>query len=191
MEKIPFKELETNRLYLRQHEVTFDYATLLFQKIKKDWDHIKVWLPKMWLVKAPEDEYTFFVNARKEWENHEKANYAIVEKGTNEIVGTVGFFDVSWTDAHAEIGYFLFSPFTKKGYVTEAVQAIQTWAFEQGFNRLQIRMDTGNAASENVAKRLGYVKEGDTREEHYSPHFNAFRDIRTYALLKREWEKQR
>ena len=191
MEKIPFEELETKRLYLRQHEVTFDYATLLFQKIKQDWDHIKVWLPKMWLVKTPEDEYTFFVNARKEWESHEKANYAIVEKNTGDIVGTVGLFDIDWTDAHAEIGYFLFAPFTKKGYVTEAVQAVQTWAFEHGFHRLQIRMDTGNTASENVAKRLGYVKEGDTRDEYYSPHFNAFRDIRTYALLKREWEKQR
>lgn len=191
MEKIPFEELETERLSLRQHEVTFDYATLLFQKIKQDWDHIKVWLPKMWLVKTPEDEYTFFVNARKGWENHEKANYAIVEKNTGDIVGTVGFFDIDWTDAHAEIGYFLFSPFTKKGYVTEAVQAVQTWAFEHGFHRLQIRMDTGNTASENVPKRLGYVKEGDMREEHYSPHFNAFRNLRTYALLKQEWEKQR
>ncbi len=191
MEKIPFEELETERLYLRRHEVTFDYATLLFQQIKKDFDHIKVFLPKMWLVKAPEDEYTFLTSARKEWENQEKANYAIVLKETKDIVGSVGFFDVDWTEAHAEIGYFLFSPFTKKGYVTEAVQAVQKWAFEHGFHRLQIQMDTGNIASENVAKRLGYMKEGDKRDEYYSPHFNTFRSTRIYSLLKQEWEKQR
>lgn len=191
MEKIPFEELETERLYLRRHEVTFDYATMLFQKIKNDFDHLKVWLPKMWLVKAPEDEYTFLVDARQKWENHETANYALESKEKEEVVGTLGFFDISWTDAHAEVGYFLFSPFVKKGYVTEAVQAVQKWAFNKGFHRVQIKMDTQNAASENVAKRLGYTSEGVTRDEHYSPHFNSYRDIRTYALLKQEWEKQR
>ncbi len=183
MEKVPFEELETERLYLRRHDVTFEHATKLYDKIKGDWDHIKVWLPKMWNVKAPEDEYAFFQASQTAWERNEKADYGLYEKTTNEMVGTLGFFDVSWTDAHAEIGYFLFSSHTKKGYISEAVAAMRDWAFKNGFHRLQIKMDTGNTASENVAKRAGFEKEGEIRDEYYSPHFQSYRSIYLYALL--------
>lgn len=52
-------------------------------------------------------------------------------------------------------------------------------------NRLEIRVSAGNDESEMVATKCGFNLEGTHREAAYSK--GQLYDMRSYALLRREW----
>jgi RimJ/RimL family protein N-acetyltransferase len=65
-----------------------------------------------------------------------------------------------------EIGYWVRSDETAKGVATEATAALVRVGFEElGFHRLTLRIAVGNRASERVAEKLGFTREGVLREE--------------------------
>ena len=97
--------------------------------------------------------------------------------------------DIDYEKESAELGYMLFQDYTGKGYMTEALRAVTDNLFKRGFNRIEIAMDTENTASEKVAIRLGFTKEGIMRQWHFNPSFNAYRDMYLYSKLKQEWKE--
>jgi len=53
-----------------------------------------------------------------------------------------------------------------RGYATEAARAVLQWAFVTlSLNRVQVEVDTRNAASAGVLEKLGFVREGTLRED--------------------------
>lgn len=87
-----------------------------------------------------------------------------------------------------ELGYGLFSrELHGKGIMSEAVQLLTDYLFNTLLiNRLEIHTHNDNVASQKVALRCGYQKEGIARGAVFSrgKHF----DIAMYALLRQEWE---
>ncbi len=60
-----------------------------------------------------------------------------------------------------EIGYFIDEQYWGKGIAPKAVRKLERFAFnELGLKRIEILMDLGNTASERVAVKCGYRKEG-------------------------------
>jgi RimJ/RimL family protein N-acetyltransferase len=114
--------------------------------------------------------------------------YAIWTKD-GQFIGASDFHSVDYSLHSAEIGYWLDKKQVGKGYITEAVKALENEFFNRGFNRLVIMMDTENTASENVAIRCGYTKEGIMREWHYNPTFKSYRDMFLYSKLKSERDR--
>ncbi|MCF2909262.1 GNAT family N-acetyltransferase [Pseudoalteromonas sp. DL2-H2.2] len=53
-------------------------------------------------------------------------------------------------------------------------------------NRLEIRMDTRNTASERVAIKCGFEKEGVSRSANYVNGQHV--DMNIYSLLRSEWQ---
>lgn len=190
IEKKPFTELQSERLVLKPHEVSFAYATMVYTIIKENWVYLTRFLDKLLDVKAAEDEFAFFESSNKAWQEMNKAEYGMWTK-QGELIGTCGVFNVDYDAASCEIGYWLKPSQTGKGYMTEAVKTLEDEFFARGFNRIIIVMDTENTPSEKVAIRRGYTKEGIMRQWHYNPTFKSYRDMCLYGKLKSEWEKQR
>jgi RimJ/RimL family protein N-acetyltransferase len=66
-----------------------------------------------------------------------------------------------------ELGYIVAPAARGRGIATEVVRRLTAWAFgELGAQRIYLLIDTGNAASERVAARAGYVREGVMRSVH-------------------------
>jgi RimJ/RimL family protein N-acetyltransferase len=85
-------------------------------------------------------------------------------KGTSTLVGSSGLHRMDWSVPRFEIGYWCRTRFTGNGYVTEAVRAISTFAFEHlGARRVEIRCDALNRRSARVAERAGYSLESELR----------------------------
>ena len=109
----------------------------------------------------------------------------IVDKKDN-ILGTIWHFtSVPYFNAR-EIGYTLFEIEQRnKGIVTQAVALLSKYLFDiTHVNRLEIRMDIGNKASEKVAIKCGFKAEGIARGANfvYGKHV----DMCVYALLRDE-----
>jgi len=81
----------------------------------------------------------------------------------------LGNVSVWWTSRSArvgEIGYWIRSDEAGKGIGTEAAARVLGVAFDElEMHRVVVRIAVGNAGSERVADKLGFVREGLLREE--------------------------
>jgi ribosomal-protein-alanine N-acetyltransferase len=109
----------------------------------------------------------------------------IVDKA-GKILGTIFHFkSVPYFNAR-EIGYVMLSPeHRNKGIATKAVNLLTRYLFDSLLiNRLEIRMDTQNLASEKVAMNCGFKKEGVARAANFVRGRHV--DMHVYALLRDE-----
>ncbi|MDX3078045.1 GNAT family N-acetyltransferase [Streptomyces sp. NPDC088354] len=90
--------------------------------------------------------------------------FAVTEFLTQRLVGTVHLQRADWRIRSAEAGYVI-APWARgEGYAAEAVLAAAQWLFDdQKFERLELRTAADNAASQQVAQRIGCVSEGVLR----------------------------
>jgi RimJ/RimL family protein N-acetyltransferase len=112
----------------------------------------------------------------------------IVEPGTERIIGTIMHFkSVPYFNAR-EIGYTMLSGEHRgAGIATKAVLLLVRHLFESTLiNRLEIRMDTRNLASEKVAIKAGFKKEGVARGANFVRGQHV--DMNVYALLRSDLE---
>lgn len=114
----------------------------------------------------------------------------IVENTTERIIGTIWHFrSVPYFNAR-EIGYTMLSTEHRgRGIATQAVRLLVRHLFDSLLiNRLEIRMDTRNLASEKVAVKAGFTKEGVARGANFVRGRHV--DMKVYALLRDELERQ-
>ncbi|GAA0355176.1 GNAT family N-acetyltransferase [Bacillus horti] len=119
-------------------------------------------------------------------EKQQVHEWAIVEKKSRKMIGTCGY--VWWKPQHhiAEIAYAIARPLWGKGFMSEAVQAVLKFGFEQmELNRIEARCMLGNVGSERVMQKAGMTFEGILREQMYAKE--QFHDLKLYAILKRDW----
>ena len=72
----------------------------------------------------------------------------------DNIIGRIRFFDIQ--DDGCEIGYWLIKSANGNGFMSEALQALETELFKFGFGKITLDIDNGNIHSENIAKRNKY-----------------------------------
>jgi ribosomal-protein-alanine N-acetyltransferase len=86
-------------------------------------------------------------------------NYSILFD--NLVVGAVGIKINSHRKFIGEIGYLLDENYWGQGIATKAVKLVEKEGFEKlGLTRIEIIMQPENKASEKVALKCGYKKEG-------------------------------
>ncbi|MEV4115240.1 GNAT family N-acetyltransferase [Nonomuraea sp. NPDC049695] len=90
--------------------------------------------------------------------------WTVEELETGRFAANVDVRDLDWMSRTAEVGYMT-APWARgRGYAGEAVVAIARWLFERhGFRRLQLRAAVTNTASQRVAEKAGFVREGVAR----------------------------
>jgi len=107
---------------------------------------------KAWLKKNPERR-----KDNLEW------NYTILYG--NQVVGGIGMKINQFRKYVGEIGYFIDEKYWGRGITTKAVKLIEKEGFKKlGLSRIEILMRPENKASEKVAIKSGYQKEGRLRQ---------------------------
>jgi RimJ/RimL family protein N-acetyltransferase len=80
------------------------------------------------------------------------------------VLGAVGITVKESDPAVAEIGYWLAPEARGRGIATRALRLLATWSLrELPIDRLQLTTDVENEASQRVAARGGFVREGVLR----------------------------
>jgi RimJ/RimL family protein N-acetyltransferase len=105
----------------------------------------------------------------------------------DKIIGIVHHFTTVPYSSAREIGFHVLDPNARgQGHATEAVKLLIDYLFTSSpVNRLEVRMDTRNVASEKIAIRCGFVKEGTLRQSMFVQ--GKYVDTYLYALLRNEW----
>jgi RimJ/RimL family protein N-acetyltransferase len=108
----------------------------------------------------------------------------LIVTSDDEIVGHIEFFrPVSYWDAF-ELSYQLYDDrHAGRGYTTEAVQLLVDYLFAaKKEHRIHLVIVPGNAASERIAAKCGFVREGTVRGAFFNDGRN--QDVLLYSLLR-------
>ena len=96
--------------------------------------------------------------------------FLLFDKVTGEVIGSAGLHRTVWETPKTEVGYWRRASRNGKGLVTEAVNAICQYAFEQIHAvRIELVTDEENVSSRRVAERCGFTFEGMLRGERRDP----------------------
>lgn len=91
-------------------------------------------------------------------------------KESTELVGFVQVFNVDWGVPSAELGYFIDKDLIKQGIMTEVLARVVRFSFLQlDINKLIIKTLIDNYASQRLARRVGFSREGELRQEYKLP----------------------
>ncbi|MEV6835801.1 GNAT family protein [Streptomyces sp. NPDC051133] len=87
------------------------------------------------------------------------------EDGTSgELVGCFGFKSTNWRELTTEIGYWTVPAARGRGFAQEAVRALAAWVFTATpVRRITLLAATENVASQRVALKAGFTREGVLR----------------------------
>lgn len=120
---------------------------------------------------TPEGSEASVRQARIEYLKRRELRMHLYLKGTETLVGSSGLHRIDWSVPKVEIGYWLRTGYTGRGYATEAVRKITAFALDTlGAKRVEIRCHPKNAASLHVAERCAFSLEGRLRNEARLPN---------------------
>ena len=178
MEKFkPHESIRTERLVLikRSHEHDLDMFEAIDESRKEISEYL-FWVDSQRSMEDVKKATDMFID---EWEKDKEWAYVIYRVEDNCLLGCVGPHNINFLNQSAEFGYWLRTSATGKGYMTEAVSAVEKELFELGLHRLTICCDVNNKASAGVAVRAGYTLEGTAKEATY--HRTGLHDLQTYV----------
>jgi RimJ/RimL family protein N-acetyltransferase len=97
------------------------------------------------------------------WRDGSRAGFAI-EAHDGKFLGLGMLVQIDWDGRQCEIGYVVGSAARGRGVATRTLRLLNDWGFsELQMERIELWIDVTNPASERVAERVGYVREGVLR----------------------------
>jgi RimJ/RimL family protein N-acetyltransferase len=116
----------------------------------------------------------------------DELSFALAEpRDQDALLGAVSLYEVRLDQGCAAVGYWLAPEARGRGAATRAVRLLARWAFaELGLARLELTCGPGNEASQHVAERCGFSREGLLRS--HVPFKRGRRDSVIYSLLPGE-----
>jgi RimJ/RimL family protein N-acetyltransferase len=93
------------------------------------------------------------------YEEKEVIALAIVNRVTGALAGDLSLNPRDLPRGEGEVSYWLAPEARKRGFATEAVSLLTSWAFGAGFYRIILRTKPGNERSQAVALRCGFVRD--------------------------------
>lgn len=96
--------------------------------------------------------------------------FFILRNSDSRLVGTIGLLIKNLQIPYLEIGYWVRSSESGKGYISKAVEILEDYAVNQlKARRLEIRMAESNIRSRRVAERAGYALEARIQSDRLLP----------------------
>jgi RimJ/RimL family protein N-acetyltransferase len=106
---------------------------------------------------------------------------AIVD-GDDRLLGALGISNFDWEDHKAEIGYWMAAEARRRGIGARATRMLAEWALTSlGLERLELLAHPDNEASQRLAERAGFTREGTLRR--YRRRHGVREDLVMFSLL--------
>ncbi len=173
------KVIETERLILRKFEI--NDTDFMYNNWAND-DEVTKYIT--WPShKDIEVSRCFISEIVKGYDSGSKYEWAIELKENGEVIGDISAPRVFDNIETVEIGYVLGRKYWNRGVVTEALNSVIKFFFDEvGVNRIEAKHDTCNPASGEVMKKCGMKFEGILRQA--GKNNTGICDLAVYSILK-------
>ena len=177
---------ETERLIIRAPRIGDGQA--VNDAVRESHENLKPWMPWATTIQAVEETEERVRQGAVRWILREDLWMLLFRKSDGLYVGGSGLHRIDWSVPAFEIGYWVRASLEGKGYISEAVTGITNFGFGVlGGERIEIRCDTRNIRSANVAKRSGYTLESTLRHDSWATD-GTLRDTYIFGMIRPEWE---
>lgn len=148
------QSMETSEIYLRKLQLSDVDSWYSYLSVPEVVEHTS------WNLSSKQD----LVNLAKMYnleDQESQIRFAIIDKSSGDLVGTIGFHSVSEASRSAEIAFDVHPDFWGRGIATQACNLVVEWGFwYQKFTRIQACILPANKSSENVLHKCGFMLEG-------------------------------
>ena len=132
------------------------------------------------------DAREFIAGTATELANGRELAMAIVD-GEGRLLGALGISNFDWEDRRAEIGYWMAADARRQGIGARATRMLAEWALTSlGLERLELLAHPENEASQRLAERAGFTREGTLRR--YRRRHGVREDLVMFSLLAEDLE---
>ncbi|RDW17189.1 GNAT family N-acetyltransferase [Oceanobacillus arenosus] len=176
-------EFHTERLFIRMAlpgdgKVVYDAMNASRQDLNK-------WLEFALFEQTLEQVEQMVREAHIHFLKRIELRFHIFHKKTGEFIGSASLHHINWSVPKFEIGYWIDSRQSGKGYMLEAIEGLTFYAFYAlRANRVEILCDSKNVKSRAIPERLGYTLEGTLRNDSMSIDRQELRDSCIYAKIR-------
>jgi RimJ/RimL family protein N-acetyltransferase len=146
--------------------------------IRFSWPHLTPY--------TEEHARTFFRDQELARQRGQELNFALADPAAADVVfGGGSLHRIEPHERRASVGYWLAPAHRGRGIATRATRLMVRWAFsELGLARIELTCGLDNAASQRVAERVGFVREGLLRS--HTTFKQSRRDTLVFSLLSGE-----
>jgi RimJ/RimL family protein N-acetyltransferase len=100
----------------------------------------------------------------------------------DRVLGALGMSNFDWGDLKGEIGYWMAPEARRRGIGSRATRMLAEWAVRTlGMERIELLANPENEASQRLAERAGFTREGVLRR--YRRRHGVREDLVMYSLL--------
>jgi RimJ/RimL family protein N-acetyltransferase len=176
------EEIITERLLIRKPLPGDGKA--VYEAIQSSLNELKPWMPWAHTNQSEVDVEANIRDSIAKFITREDLRLHLLDKVTGEFIGSSGLHRINWDIPKFEIGYWIDTLHSGKGYITEATEAITNFAFtELHAKRVEIRCDSTNTRSRAIPEKLGFTLEGILKSESLSVWTNEPRDTCVFAKI--------
>jgi RimJ/RimL family protein N-acetyltransferase len=172
--------LDSERLRLR-HPLPSDASALL--DVFSDADALRYWShgPLADLDAAR----TYLADMETGWRDRRSFRWAITDRESDRLIGTVTLMSWSQDNRRAEIGFILHPTHHGRGLASEAVRTALAFGFgPMNLHRVEADVDPENTGSLRLLERIGFQREGHLRQRWFT--FGTWKDTVLLGLLASE-----
>jgi len=139
-----------------------------------------------WAPRTEADTHIRLVEYDEARRRGEQIEFTLIEPREHAgVLGGASLNGVDLSEGRAAVGYWLVPSARGRGVATHAVRLLARWAFEDvGLGRLELTCGPDNHASQRVADRCGFTREGVLRS--HTPFKGGRRDTVVFSLLPGE-----
>jgi RimJ/RimL family protein N-acetyltransferase len=141
-------------------------------------------IPRWTVVPSPYTEHharDFIAGCAEDREAGRELALAIVDR-EDTILGAIGIGRFDWDDGRAKVGYWIAREARRRAVGARATRLLARWALtELGLERLELLANPENEASQRLAARAGFTREGVLRR--YRRRRGRREDLVMFSLL--------
>lgn len=159
-------EIRTGRLRLRRPRRR-DFAAL-HEGIVETLPALVRWLPWAHPTHDRGDTRRYLRQARVARTRRSALEFLIELEATSALLGMASLHRIEWLRRCCGLGYWIRHSAQGKGYASEAAGALAEHALrELGLHRVEVYVALDNPASQRVAEKIGFRREGIARETEF------------------------
>jgi RimJ/RimL family protein N-acetyltransferase len=142
-------------------------------------------IPRWTAVPSPygeRDAREYLARAEIDRRSGRELGLAVVDAGDTGVLGSCGLARFDWQDRKVEVGYWVAAAARRRAVGSGATRLLSEWAIRGlGMERVELLAHPANEASQRLALRAGFTREGLLRD--YRRRKGEREDLVMFSLL--------
>ncbi|CAM3065358.1 GNAT family N-acetyltransferase [Flavobacterium frigoris] len=151
-----FPEIKSERLLLRKLKESDDAVILYLRSDETINQYIE--RPENRKTKTIEQALQFINEITDDYHNNKSVTWGIIYKNEPQLIGTICLWNISENNTLAEVGYALNPAFQNKGIMSEALNCVINFGFnELKLDKIEAFTHHKNESSKKILEKNGFT----------------------------------